>query len=115
MNVETTAQEETEKLFHVYLRDGRTFAVAASTFARQVSSDDVIKFRTSDGSERDDIFLRAPDTSAIAPDSSSVIPQPLLALQQDVDSLKVQVFEMKNSLGDVITRAVLDALAQRGL
>jgi len=112
--IETTAQDKSEKLFHVYLRDGRTFAVSASTFARQIASDDVIKFVTSDGDERDDVFLRAPDTSAIAPESSSVLPQPLVALQNDVEGLKIRVDNIENNLGEIITRAVAEAFSQRG-
>ena len=104
-----------QKLFHVYLRDGRTFSVSAATFARRINPDDEIIFKTSDGAEKDDVFLRAPETAAVAPESSAVLPQPIVALQREVEGLKIRVDNIQNSLGDVVTRAVLDALAQRGL
>ena len=104
-----------DKLFHVYLRDGRTFAVTAATFARRINPDDEIIFKTSDGAEKDDVFLRTPETAAVAPESSAVLPQPLIALQREVESLKIRVDNIQSSLGDVVTRAVLDALSQRGL
>lgn len=104
-----------DQLFHVYLRDGRTFAVTAATFGRQVTPDDVIKFMMSDGAERDDVFLRAPETAAIAPESSPVMPAPLAALQGDVELLKSRVDELKNSLGEVIKNAVAAAFSERGM
>ena len=113
--IETTQSAVPEKTFHVYLRDGRTFAVVASTFARRLNPDDHIKFITSNGADKDDVFLRAQETAAIAPESSTVVPPPLIALQNDVDSLKIQLFEMKNSLGDIVARAVAEAFSQRGL
>src|SRR5262245_47201420 len=104
-----------DKLFIVYLRDGRTFPVEAATFARRINPDDEIKFLKSDGAELKDIFLRAPDTSAIAPDSPSVIPLPLVTLQNDVDLLKMRVDSLENSLADNIIRAVEAAFAKRGM
>src|SRR5262245_3832907 len=91
VNVETAQTKTPDRLFIVYLRDGRTFPVTAASFARRINPDDLIKFITSDGAELEDIFLRAPDTSAIAPDAPSVIPLPLVTLQNDVDMLKIRM------------------------
>lgn len=118
--VVTTQDKTSDQLFHVYLRDGRTFAVSAATFARRVElTDDVIKFIDADGAEKGDVFLRAPDTSAIAPDSSAVVPAPMAALQDAVAFLEARVDKLENSLIDMIAGAVrgavADAFADRGM
>ena len=113
--IESTAQDKSpDKVFVVFLRDGRTFAVTATTFARQINPDDEIKFFTSDGAEKE-IFLRAPETAAVAPESSAVPPQPLVALQREVEGIKIRVDNIENNLGEIIIRAVAEAFSQRGL
>lgn len=118
--VVTTPGNNSDQIFHVYLRDGRTFAVTASTFARRVElTDDVIKFIAADGAEKSDVFLRAPDTAAIAPDSSALVPPPLAALQSAVAFLETRVDKLENSLSEMIAGAVrgavADAFAERGM
>jgi hypothetical protein len=115
VNVEIIQRNTTDKLFHVYLRDGRTFPVPAATWGRRVTPDDEIKFFDNQGAEIKDVFLRAPDTSAIAPESSSEVPAPIVALRNDVETLKIQMSQITNNLGDIVRKAIADELSERGL
>ena len=115
MGIESIEQNTREKVFCVYLRDGRTFSVAAATFAHRPNPDDHIKFIASSGAERDDVFLRAPETAAIAPESSTIIPAPIVALQHAFEALKIRVENIENNLGDIVHRAVAKAFSDRGL
>ena len=110
-----TQENAPEKTFCVYLRDGRTFSVHAATFTHLPNPDDHIKFLTSSGAHREDVFLRAPETAAIAPESSTVIPAPIVALQHAFEALKIRVENIENNLGDIVHRAVAKAFSDRGL
>jgi hypothetical protein len=108
------------RLFWVYLRDGREFPVEAATWNRQAQPEDEIRFFDENGIEVKEIFLRAPDTSAVAPQSSSA--SPIATLQNDVKVLesRVEALERNQSnLGEMIERAVASgiaaAFAERGM
>ena len=110
------------RLFYIYLRDGRTFPVKAATWTRLAQPDDEIKFFDDEGNEVDGVFLRAPETSAVAPESSMGTAPPIAALQNDVKVLASRVDALERnqtSLGEMIERAVASgiaaAFAQRGM
>jgi hypothetical protein len=110
------------RVYKVYLRDGREFPVDAATWARQYQPEDEIKFFDDKGKAVEGVFVRAPDTSAVAPESSLSISPPIAVLQNDVKVLESRVDALERNqsgLREMIERAVESsiesAFAKRGM
>lgn len=101
--------------FRVRFRDGAVWTIPATTFQRQLQPDDLVKFYNAHNVENQNVFLRAAEVSAIAPDADLEIAPPIVELQQNFKSLAARVDALETSLGEIVTRAVSDAFAQRGM
>ena len=124
MDAKVTKTKSRRQRFRVYLRDGREFPVDAATWAHKLQPDNLIKFFDENGSEVKDVFLRAPDTSAVAPDSSTASPSTstLQTVQNDVkvlasrvDALEGNQSGLREMIERAVTNAVAAAFAERGM
>lgn len=101
--------------FRIRFRDGAVWTIPATTFQRQINPDDLVRFYNAHNVENQNIFLRASDVSAIAPDSDLEVTPAIIELQQNFKLIEARVGALENGLREIVTRAVAEAFAQRGM
>jgi hypothetical protein len=95
---------------HIYLRSGQVVSVMAYRFRVHLNKQ-TISFYNSETDRNKKVFWQLPEVTGVVASSALAELPPLVKVQNQVEALTARVDAFENSLGEIVKRAVREALS----